>query len=331
MENNMEKIMEVVMESEELSEKLRKVESVDELIAFYRSVDGSLTEDEILDYLCSKFGLDETVENIDDILESVNGGKIDPKNKFLASALGALTVISATGATPSVGAKGFDSAKNAVVSAGQKVKGGFTKAGQTIKNKWNGLTKKQKIALAASTATAVVGIATIGGVIAHKHHKENQAQKPKPDDAYLKGDSLKTEVNKRFAKDTSELLTKENRKKIEELTIIRKEESAVREEESRLNEINTEQLYTDNSRTARYSRRLDTVLEYLNNQSSDSYNIAKNYNILRKNFNKDARTDTTALKEIENKIKEVKEYDNRYAVTRVFVRAPKPLEPLDNK
>ena len=171
----LENATEKILSSEKLSKELKEKTTIDDVISFYQSVDSSLSEGEILDYFCEVFGLEEDVVNIEDVLDHVSGGGSNAASKLLASTLGALTMTTSMGGS----AKGLNNVKINLTSASQTVKGGFKKFGSTVKDRWNGLSKKQKIAIAATVAATAVGLSIYGAV---KHHKNkiNQKQKIQP-------------------------------------------------------------------------------------------------------------------------------------------------------
>ena len=94
MNDKLLKVTEKIIGSEELSEKLKNMKSLDEIVRFYQSLDGSIAQKDILDYLHEVLGCYKKID--DNSLEQVVGGKVTPKNRVLASVLGALTVMAAT-------------------------------------------------------------------------------------------------------------------------------------------------------------------------------------------------------------------------------------------
>ena len=71
MDNKLLKVTEKIIGSEELSEKLKNMKNLDEIVKFYQSLDGSIAQEDILDYLHEVLGCYKKID--DNSLEKVVG------------------------------------------------------------------------------------------------------------------------------------------------------------------------------------------------------------------------------------------------------------------
>ena len=98
MENNevINHIIEEILNSDELTEKLKSLNNLDEIYSFYKSIDERLSEEDFNDYLSDLIPLIENSKTLDEhLLNQVAGGvKTRKFDKTLAALLGSLALAS---------------------------------------------------------------------------------------------------------------------------------------------------------------------------------------------------------------------------------------------
>lgn len=145
--SNVESVMDKIFSSESLTKEFESLENLEEIVAFLKKLDSSIELNDVVIYIKELLNLkDDAVgkklEASD--LDMVSGGRLINNKKFLASALGALTMATSVG------------------------------VGTKTDALWDKMSTGQRVAAVGVGVTGLAALATVTGVLIHSCYQRNK-------------------------------------------------------------------------------------------------------------------------------------------------------------
>ncbi len=145
--SNVESVMDKIFSSESLTKEFEGLKNLEEVFEFLKKQDRNIELSDVVIYIKRLIGLndDAAEKKLDaDDLEMVSGGRMINNKKFLASALGALTIATSAG------------------------------VGTNADALWDKMSTGQKVATVGVGITGLAVLATVTGVLIHSCYQRNK-------------------------------------------------------------------------------------------------------------------------------------------------------------